>query len=86
MYTYMHTYKHTHTHTHTHTHIYIYIYTHISLIQHTILTAAGYETCHLTPHMSNIQSIVNIIQFKNNNYVHNKIKFKTDEIVNQFMP
>jgi hypothetical protein len=57
----------------------------ISLIHHRTLTAVECEAGHLTPYMSNIQAIVNIIQFKNNNYVHIKIKFKIAKIINRFM-
>ena len=39
----------------------------------------------LTSYMTNIQSTVNIIQFKNHNYTHIEIKFKIAKIINKFM-
>jgi hypothetical protein len=56
----------------------IHIHTHIriSLIHHTAWMATWHQTSHLTPYITNIQSTVNIIQFKNHNYVYIKIKFK----------
>jgi len=70
-----------------HLYIHAYLLTHIciSLIHHTTLTAVGCETGHLTSYISNIQSIVSIIQFKNHNYVHIKIKFKIAKIINRSM-
>jgi len=44
--------------------------------KYTALMTTGCETSHLTPYMINIQSIINITQFKNHNHAHNKIKLK----------
>jgi len=75
----IHTYIHIHTHTHTHTH------TRSSLIHQTALMANGCETSHLTPSMTNIQSTVNITQFKNHNHVYIQTKFKIAIIINKLM-
>jgi hypothetical protein len=66
-------------------HAYKLTHTHIcsSLIHQTALMTTGCETSHLTPYKTNIQSTVNIIQFKNHNYVHIKTKFKIVIIINK---
>jgi len=58
------------------THIHTHKHTCSSLIHQTALMANGCETSHLTPYMTNIQSTVNIKQFKNHNNVYIKTKFK----------
>ena len=76
--------RQTHTHT-THTHTHTHSHTCISLIHHTALMTTGCEKSHLTLHMTNLHSIINIIQFQNHNHIHSKIKFKIPKIINKFM-
>lgn len=61
---------------------YIHTHTCISLVHRAALTATGCETSHLTTYMTNIQAILNIIQF-NHNCVHIKIKFKIANLINK---
>jgi hypothetical protein len=61
-------------------------YTHMYFINPShSLRATGREAIHLTPHMTNIQWIANIIQFKNHNFVPITIKFKISKIMNKFI-
>ena len=43
-------------------HVYIHTYTYMHFIKPShSLTATGYETSHLTPYTTNVQSVVNIV-------------------------
>jgi hypothetical protein len=72
-------------HKYINTYIYIYIYIWISLTHHIAKLATGHEMSHLTPYMTNIQSIVNGTQFKNHNYIHTKIQFTTVKLVSKII-
>jgi len=54
-------------------------------MHHIAKLATGHETSHLTPYMTNLQSTVNGIQFKNHNYIHTKIQFKTVKLVSKII-